>query len=240
MATLVSPKTRHPEQSVVDYIQYFERCMVANGWTDSVAGKVFPAMFDPEDRSLDSIPKDEMNGGFQCIKETLMKNQKPMREANLVQLMKIKLNEEENIRTFRSRVQCLVSMVYQSPLFPADQQNQLARDHFVHGLPEELREKVLLNGGISLDEAVNIAEALQTIKPPERSVFSMNHGSQNKDANRGQVAHRGPCYRCGREGHIAKFCQQAMRVAGARRHVRDAGNGERLFVENGGTHQPQL
>ena len=136
--THVRPKTKECQQEVGEYILYFDRCIKANGWDDALAGQIFPAMFDAADKTLESLTEEVLEGGYQAIKAALMKGQEPLRESKLNKLMNISLGNGENVSTFRSRVVALLSSVYSN--FSSEVQQQLSRDHFVHGLPQEIKK----------------------------------------------------------------------------------------------------
>jgi hypothetical protein len=152
---LVRPKEKEGSQSIFDYVKYFDRVVEANGWNDYEAGKIFPAMLGPADRTLDSFQGRWET--FSDIKELLLEKQKPLREAKLAELLHLKIQEGEQVEALRNRTLRIVAETY--PDFPQEIQIQLARDHFLHALDDNVRIQVLVAKPTTLEDTVSMAQA---------------------------------------------------------------------------------
>jgi hypothetical protein len=205
---------RSEDQTPLEYLQYFKRVVKANNWTDRQAGEVFAAMLGVRDTTLNGL--DGQWNGLEDLEVFLKQNEQPMREANLENLMLIRIKEGEKIMDFRNRCAHLTSLVYGN--LDQEGQAQITRDHFLFGLPREFRKQILTGRPKTLEEVVSVAAAAYTSyltseeKHVEVSVASRQDGRDGTSSYKRQKDGRHrlfTCWRCGKKGHIERFCHQS-------------------------------
>jgi hypothetical protein len=207
---IIRPKEKQKDQVLSDYIRYFKRVMKVNNWTDSQAGEVFAVMLGPDDRSLDSI--EGKWTGFSELEQMLVEQEKPMREAYLAELMTATKLKNENPEDLRNKIVRLVATCY--PHFPQEFQSQIARDYFLHALPENVRMMVLSGKSDSLEDTVNLAKTsllLQKGEQNEHLIATVKETSQNyvrkrTEQNNNYQKRRIRCFRCQGFGHLQRVC----------------------------------
>ena len=222
----IRPEVKKPEQSIEDFVRYFERVMRANRWDDETAGVVFPALLPSGERILDDISEESL-GTFSGIRAAIEERQRPFREANLQVLMNAEFDvDSETVSEYQGRIANLVECTYSK--ITHDLQRQLTRDFFLQGLPPSLRDAVLTRLLTTLEETVNVAKMVLSMKKdefvslagkqeerfrgnPERTgVALQRQQSQRQDRSlgiRGQVI----WYECGGKGHIRRQCPSVKR-----------------------------
>ncbi|CAM1321163.1 Uncharacterised protein r2_g2952 [Pycnogonum litorale] len=131
---------KKPEDNIEDYIEYFSRVGVANGWSDSVQAQVFPSLLEVGSKLLVSCPEADMTS-FARMKGHLLKSTEPYRDSNMLQLMFLNKSQNESVEEFRDKVAKMVEHVY--PKFANLNKQQLCRDFFIKGLTEPIRSAVL-------------------------------------------------------------------------------------------------
>jgi hypothetical protein len=217
---VIRPKEKQPEQSVLEYVDYFKRVKKVNHWSDKDAGEIFCALLGPADRTIDSL--QEKWTTFSELEALLRSKQEPMRDANLADLMQLEMKEYESVDNLRNRVMHLVSLVYGR--FSLDVQTQIARDFFLHALPREVKMHVLGARTMTLDDTVNIAKSSMLMS--DKSVVAA-YEPRNKERNRESTASRVStakseskksvseiqCFKCKGYGHISRNCP-SKKIAG--------------------------
>lgn len=205
---IVRPKEKEPQQSILDYLDYFKRIMRVNHWTDENAGDIFCALLGPNDRCIDAL-HGEWNS-FSELEELLRMKEQPMRDANLTTLMDLTMKENETVDTLRDRIMRLVSLVYGT--FTKEQQCQITRDFFLHALPSSIKIQVLGAKPLSLDDTVSIAKSSQMVaKKMEMEIVAAFDPSKKQYPKQKQSSVR--CYKCGGIGHMRKDCPNEKFVA---------------------------
>lgn len=166
----LKPAMKKREDSMIEYISYFKRVMVANNWNDENGGKIFPAMIPTGDPCLPAVMKLGQTT-FSAIETELRGCQEPFREANLTMLMNIKKEHDVTVFDFKAKIVELVKAVY--PTFEIKEQDQLCRDFFLHGLPVDLKEKALSVKPKTIEEVVNATLMAESIAMSSRSVLEL-------------------------------------------------------------------
>jgi hypothetical protein len=213
MSSLVRPTAKKSEDSLPDYIVYFERIAAANEWSDEEAAKVFPALLEVGNRHLDSVSEANLKK-FTLIKNSLIGSTEPYRESNRSKLMSAVPKPSETIPEFRDRISKLVDLVY--PKFAKANKLQLCRDFFVHGLPSSLQSSIVISKAEKIEDAVNAAmladslrldnqEKSSTSVKPRSSFHSNASNNSSSDAQQKYLTYS--CHYCNRKGHIAKNCR---------------------------------
>ena len=199
--------------------------MRANRWDDLTAGVVFPALLPSGERILDDISEESL-GTFSGIRAAIEERQRPFREANLQVLMNAEFDvDSETVSEYQGRIANLVECTYSK--ITHDLQRQLTRDFFLQGVPPSLRDAVLTRLPTTLEETVNAAKMVLSMKkdefvslagkqerfrrnPERKGVARQRQQSQRQDRSlgiRGQVI----CYECGGKGHIRRQCPSVKR-----------------------------
>ena len=219
----VRPKEKEKETPMGEYIQYFERVMNANKWNGEEAGEIFMAMLGPGERALDSL-----NGQwetFQDLKKLILEKEKPLRDANLTELMRLTLKEAETIESLHNRSVSLVGKCY--PTFSQEVQSQLARDHFLHALPEQMRLQVIAAKPDTLEDTVSLAKSsmllgsMEVVEAAGRGVrnravkkFWTNSDNARRKFYTNDDKVRGiRCYCCQGLGHYQSECPSRRKAA---------------------------
>ncbi len=83
--------TKNPTDSMVDYIQYFERLVFANNWLDPQIARIFSSLLEVRSKELDDF-SDATLASFAAIKKALVGELEPFRESNCSQLIKVSTN----------------------------------------------------------------------------------------------------------------------------------------------------
>ena len=217
---LIRPKEKMDDQPVLEYLQYFKRIMKVNGWTEDTAGDIFLALLGPKDRTGALL--EGTWSTFSELEELLLKQEEPMREANLNKLMNLIL-EDESVEKLRDRVVYLVGLVYGKA--SSEIQAQIGRDHFLYALPQTLREKILSGRPKSFEDTVSMAASLQSsvtsVVAPLQSREGYTQRSRS-DSNKRPIV----CYRCKKVGHIARNCN--VRISEIAEQETEAKNFSRL------------
>ena len=151
----VRPKEKDKDTPMTDYLQYFARVVMANKWNGVEAGEIFVAMLGPGERVLDSLEGQWHT--FEELRMLILEKDKPLRDANLTELMRLTLKEDEAIESLQNRTVTLVGKCY--PMFSHDVQSQLARDHLLHALPEPVRLQVIIGKPDTLEDTVSLAKS---------------------------------------------------------------------------------
>lgn len=205
--SLIRPVPKKKEDSLPDYITYFERIADANDWDDEVAAKVFPGLLEVGNRHLDSVSETNLRK-FSTIKTSLIGSTEPYRESNRGKLMSAKQLSSESIPEFRDRVAKLVDLVY--PRFAKTNRLQLARDFFVQGLPTTLQNTVIISKAEKMEDAVNaamLAESLD-LSRKDNNIFKNKVMSKGSGDNFSAYT----CHFCKKKGHIARDCRAKLNV----------------------------
>ena len=225
---LIRPREKTEDQPVLEYLQYFKRIMKVNGWTEDMAGDIFLALLGPKDRT-GALLEGTWNT-FSELEELLLKQEEPMREANLNKLMNLIL-EDGNVEKLRDRVVYLVGLVYGKA--SSEIQAQIGRDHFLYALPQKFREKILSGRPKSFEDTVSMAASLQSsvesVVAPLQSREGFKQTSQR--FNSGSEKRPIVCYRCKKIGHIARNCN--IRISEIDEQETEAKNSPRLLQMEG-------
>ena len=152
--TLVAPVVKKPTDSLVDYIQYFERLSLANEWDDAKKARIFPSLLEVGNKALDGFSNATL-ASFSEIKKSLVGETEPFRESNCSKLMQISRMANETLPAYRERIAGLVEKVY--PKFAATNKQALIRDFFVHSLPLDFQKFLMTTNSNKIEEALNSA-----------------------------------------------------------------------------------
>ncbi len=86
------PLSKKSTDSMVDYIVYFERLVLANEWLNDKSARTFASLLEVGSKALDGF-SDAMLASFSAIKKALLVESEPFRESNCSQLMKVSRNQ---------------------------------------------------------------------------------------------------------------------------------------------------
>ena len=215
---MIRPKEKDEKQSILDYLEYFKRIMRVNHWTNEESGEIFCALLGPNDRSTDSLEGQWTT--FSELEELLRSKETPMRDANLTSLMNLSMHDNETVEALRDRTVRLVSLVYSH--FSKEVQSQIARDFFLHAIPQDVLLQVLTVSPKTLEDTVSITKSCLMIQKKQELVVAACNGQSFRDAkddqqnsNKQQASGKRKknnwmseiqCHRCKGIGHIARNC----------------------------------
>lgn len=211
---VLRPKEKEATQAVLDYLDYFKNIMKVNQWSDEEAGSIFCALLGPNDRSVSSL-SDEWTT-FSELEFLLRKKEEPMRDSNLLSLMKITMKEFESVEALRDRIVRLVSLTYSN--FSKDHQNQLSRDFILNALPTKVMMEVLAAKPRTLDDTVSIAKSSMlvsdSVEKGNVAAFEFRNSKfQKKNARNTKPGSEIRCYSCQGIGHISRECPSKKKLA---------------------------
>lgn len=207
---VVRPLPKTLEQSLLDYVSYFERVINANMWGNEEAGRIFSAMLPVGERVLDILP---INQGFTEIKDVIDRMDEPYREAKLQELMSIEMKGFEKVHDYFNRVTKLVDAVYNA--INVEGRKQITRDFFIHGLPTSVKEGVLQSNVKTLEEAINAAKLVVSLKGNQvvSTIQTKPNEEQHEVHRKSAERAYGPwkkrtirCFQCKGWGHVQSVC----------------------------------
>ncbi|CAM1312560.1 Uncharacterised protein r2_g2300 [Pycnogonum litorale] len=200
------PRYKLLDESVDDFIKYFERLMISNDWSDEISAKHFPALLESNTRFHSKIEglSEANRKKFSVLKSAILDEEEPYRVSNCNKLLNAKLKPNQNIEEFRDEILKLVEKVY--PSFAKSNKKVLACDFFVNGLTYSLKNSMLQapDHAKTLEQAVNIAILAHQIT--EKSQFQ----SQRKKSHnylKASTSKVFKCYNCQQPGHLARDCK---------------------------------
>ena len=214
---VVTPVPKKPNDTLNDYINYFERLSAANDWNDAKKAVIFPSLLEVGNRSLDGL-SDTTLASFATIKKALLGDTEPFRESNLASLMNISRSTGEPLSTFRERISGLVEKCYGK--FAAANKQQLIRDYFVHSLPNDYQKFLLSTSATKIEEALNSALLYESMRSkteqkPVNKGWTHTKGFGKFDQRGGASSNHVPvqnkkfgdeCHFCQEKGHFARDC----------------------------------
>lgn len=177
--TLVRPQPKRAEDSIAEYVRYFDRVAKANGWSDSQAAQVFPGLLEVGSTDLDDLSEATL-GSFSAMKAALIQVEESFREASVQAFFwNMSMREEEKVHDFAKRCRSVVHECY--PGFAKSNKDILARDRFVHGLPAYLKSAVLNNRSKKWEEALQSALMAEGVA---ETLGSRGKGKSKKEASK--------------------------------------------------------
>lgn len=150
----IAPQPMKSDDTLVEYIEYFERIGNANRWNDEQMALIFQGLLPLGSRILDSVTEAALKK-FTTLKAAVVTSAEPFRESNCEKLFNIQLESEEPLNKFRDRIAKLIDMTYGR--FAKANRLQLLRDIFVVKLPNDLKRFVVASKADKIDDALNSA-----------------------------------------------------------------------------------
>lgn len=213
--TLVRPQVKKADDTLEDYIEYFERVSIANSWDDAKQAKIFPSLLEVSSKLLSAIPEQDKIS-FGKIKSFICKSSEPYRDSNMLQLMSIQKLFSETVELYRDRIVKLVELVY--PRFAVLNKQQLCRDFFICGLRDPIRSAVLNSNSKKFDDTVSAAIVAVSVLPKGKffqsdpSKFSRENQQKTESSFKNfDKTKRIRCWNCNRFDHISKDCPSKKR-----------------------------
>ena len=196
---IVSPVPKKSTDSMSDYINYFERLSLANGWDDVRRAAIFPSLLEIGCKALDGL-SDATMASFTLIKRALLGESEPYRESNLANLWHVSRRSNESLTQYKERIAGLVENVY--PRFAASNKLLLTRDIFVHSLPNDFQRFLLSISSNKIEEVLNSALMYESMKPKtidSKPLKDQFVGARKKISDE-------KCHYCHQKGHYARDC----------------------------------
>ena len=202
----INPVPKKREDSVQDYVNYFERVVKANGWSDAQAAVLFPGLLEVGTTCLDELEGDTLKS-FEAIKKALTSSELS-REVHVQQFKNLELKSGESVEEYVRRCRRVVAECY--PAFAKANKAQLVRDMFVHGLPRHLQTAVFNQVNAKLEEAVQAAILAESVrKTMAASSKGKTESKSWKKEEPGRKRKEGSavvCYNCHEAGHYKSDC----------------------------------
>lgn len=145
-------KTR--EESMDEYIRYYERIIRANGYSPKTAAQIFPAVIESDSivqNKLAELTEAERED-WAKVKAAIDSGDEPYRDGHVVAFNSLKLLPNEAPEKLKERIQGLIEKIY--PRFAKSNKELLLRDKFICSLPDQLRLLVLQQHPKKIEDAV--------------------------------------------------------------------------------------
>ena len=158
---LIKPEPKRKEDSLGEYLKYFERVAKANGWEDAKAARVFQGMLEVGSSDLDDVDATVL-ASFKELKAALTPTEDFSREVAVQKFVNLQMKHGEKAEDFLKRCKAAVQECY--PSFAKTNKTQLVRDRFVHGLVPQLKHAVLNQRNAKLEEALQAAVMAESVR----------------------------------------------------------------------------
>lgn len=90
---MAAVKTRYKskDETIDEFVAYFERLCIANVWEDAKGGQIFPSLLESDSRFHSIIDSLATTRKFSEIKAAILKEEEPYRDANCSKLLNSKM-----------------------------------------------------------------------------------------------------------------------------------------------------